>query len=174
MAALTGKGAGAGEGNRTLVFSLEVSCSIQCFHKPFRQNRPLRLAKPATEFRLVGMSGGNVDHHRSNASSTAARCHLGAPRGPTESPRAYRVAPARPVSPALAFFRGPRTETTIKISRQHARVDELHTGIGCQPIFDARFPRSPGRHYAADLPACALSSYNLRNPRTIINHWAFD
>jgi hypothetical protein len=63
---------------------------------------------------------------------------------------------------------------TIKISRQHAGVDELHAGIGCQPIFDARFPRSPGRHDAANLPACALSSYNLRNPITIISHWPFD
>jgi hypothetical protein len=60
------------------------------------------------------------------------------------------------------------------MSRQHARLDELHSRIGCQPIFDARFPRSPGRHDAANLPACALSSYNLRNPRTIVGHWAFD
>jgi hypothetical protein len=60
------------------------------------------------------------------------------------------------------------------MSRQHARLDELHSRIGCQPIFDARFPRSPGRHHAANLPACALSSYNLRNPGTIIGHWPFD
>jgi hypothetical protein len=60
------------------------------------------------------------------------------------------------------------------MSRQHARLDELHSRIGCQPIFDALFPRSPGRHHAANLPACALSSYNLRNPGTIIGHWAFD
>src|SRR5271156_3250414 len=47
------------------------------------------------------------------------------------------------------------------MSRQHARLDELHSRIGCQPIFDALFPRSPGRHHVANLPACALSSYNL-------------
>jgi hypothetical protein len=60
------------------------------------------------------------------------------------------------------------------MSRQHARLDKLHSRIGYQPIFDALFPGSPGRHHAANLPACALSSYNLRNPRTIIGHWAFD
>lgn len=59
-------------------------------------------------------------------------------------------------------------------SRQHARIDELHSRIGCQPIFDALFPRSPGRHHAANLPACALRGYDLRNPRSIIGHGAFD
>jgi hypothetical protein len=85
--------------------------------------------------------------------------------------RVIASAPA-PVSPAPAFFK--KATNGDEISRQHARVDELHTRIGCQPIFDARFPRSSGRHDAANLSAGALSSYNLRNPRTIINHWAFD
>jgi hypothetical protein len=69
---------------------------------------------------------------------------------------------------------GPRTGRTIKLSRQHARVDELHARIGCQPISDALFPRSARRHHAPDFPACALSSHNLSNPGTVIDHWAFD
>jgi hypothetical protein len=77
-------------------------------------------------------------------------------------------------APARYHKRWQGATNADEISRQHAGVDELHTRIGCQPILDARFPRSLGRHYAANLPACALSSYNLRNPRTIINHWAFD
>src|ERR1700691_6184228 len=70
-------------------------------------------------------------------------------------------------SPAWPWDGSARPRHSL-MSRQHARLDELHSRIGCQPIFGALFPRGPGRHHAANLPACALSSYNLRNPSTII------
>jgi hypothetical protein len=94
--------------------------------------------------------------------------HPRAPRIQTSrSSFAVRIARALP-------FRGSAQPWHSVMSGQHARVDELHSRIGCQPILDALFPRSPGRHHAANLPACALSRYNLGNPRTIIGHWAFD
>ena len=48
-------GDGAGEGNRTLVFSLEVRHIFKCLHVPFRQNKTFRLTETTTEFCLVGI-----------------------------------------------------------------------------------------------------------------------
>src|SRR5260370_32446178 len=47
---------GAGEGNRTLVFSLEVSGFSQCFQKPFRHFSAFRAIEITTEFLFVGMA----------------------------------------------------------------------------------------------------------------------
>ena len=46
---------GAGEGNRTLVFSLEVFEFPQCFQRPFRHFAAYRAIEIATEFPVVGM-----------------------------------------------------------------------------------------------------------------------
>src|SRR6267378_6966941 len=49
-------GDGAGEGNRTLVFSLEVSKFPQCFQEPFRHFAAFWAIEITTEFLLVGMA----------------------------------------------------------------------------------------------------------------------
>src|SRR5258708_33241924 len=46
---------GAGEGNRTLVFSLEVSGFSQCFQKPFRHFAAFWAIEITRDFFLVGM-----------------------------------------------------------------------------------------------------------------------
>ena len=46
----------AGEGNRTLIFSLEVGKFPQCFQKPFRHFAAFRAIEIATEFLFVGMA----------------------------------------------------------------------------------------------------------------------
>jgi hypothetical protein len=47
---------GAGEGNRTLVFSLEVSGFSQCFQEPFRHFAAFWAIEITTEFLFVGMA----------------------------------------------------------------------------------------------------------------------
>ena len=47
---------GAGERNRTLVFSLEVSGFSQCFQEPFRHFSASWLIEIVTEFLFVGMT----------------------------------------------------------------------------------------------------------------------
>src|SRR2546430_17718567 len=44
-----------GEGNRTLVFSLEVRHIFKCFHAAFRRNKTFRLTETTTEFCFVGI-----------------------------------------------------------------------------------------------------------------------
>jgi hypothetical protein len=46
----------AGEGNRTLVFSLEVGKFPQCFQKPFRHFAAFWAIEINTEFLFVGMA----------------------------------------------------------------------------------------------------------------------
>jgi hypothetical protein len=48
---------GAGEGNRTLVFSLEVSGFSQCFQDLFRHSAAFWSIEITTEFLFVGMAG---------------------------------------------------------------------------------------------------------------------
>jgi hypothetical protein len=50
---------GAGEGNRTLVFSLEVSGFSQCFQEPFRHFAAFWAIEITTEFLFVGMAGAS-------------------------------------------------------------------------------------------------------------------
>ena len=47
---------GAGEGNRTLVFSLEVGKFPQCFQKPFRNFAAFWRIEDTTEFLFVGIA----------------------------------------------------------------------------------------------------------------------
>ena len=47
---------GAGGGNRTLVFSLEVNNFPQCFQQPFRHFAAVRAIEITTEFLFVGMA----------------------------------------------------------------------------------------------------------------------
>src|SRR4030081_2781777 len=47
---------GAGEGNRTLVVSLEVSGFSQCFQEPFRYFAAFWAIEITTEFLFVGMA----------------------------------------------------------------------------------------------------------------------
>src|SRR5712664_3611924 len=49
-------GDGAGEGNRTLVFSLEVSGISQCFQRPFRHFAAFWAIEITTELLFVGMA----------------------------------------------------------------------------------------------------------------------
>ena len=44
-----------GGGNRTLVFSLEVSEFLLCFEHPFRHSAAFRAIEITTEFLFVGM-----------------------------------------------------------------------------------------------------------------------
>src|SRR5258705_4435678 len=53
-------GDGAGEGNRTLVFSLEVSAFAQCFQKPFRHFAAFWAIETTMEFPFVGMAVAGV------------------------------------------------------------------------------------------------------------------
>jgi hypothetical protein len=47
---------GAGEGNRTLVFSLEISGFSQCFQELFRHFAAFWAIEITTEFLFVGMA----------------------------------------------------------------------------------------------------------------------
>ncbi len=60
---------GAGEGNRTLVFSLEVSGILQCFQNPFRHFAAFWAIEITTEFLFVGMAGASsmVAEHSARA-----------------------------------------------------------------------------------------------------------
>ena len=134
----------------------------------FARNHPAGQALVASINPLENQHGPANETRDQGTGAEHARRHPGC--------RQYRVCGGQRACGLVrkADLKNPQTGTTIKTSRQHPLFDELHTRIGCQPVLDARFPRRAGRRHAANLPARALSSHNLRNPGTIISHWAFD